>query len=56
MLLYGAEKWTCTKREESKLQAVEMKLLRATVGKPGEMKLETHTLGGAQDGGSTKPN
>jgi hypothetical protein len=31
-LLYGNEIWTCTKRQESKLQAAEMKFLRATVG------------------------
>jgi hypothetical protein len=51
ILLYGAETWTCIKREESKLQAVKMKLLRATVGKTrrerirntyikGELKME----------------
>jgi hypothetical protein len=33
MQLYGAGSWTCTKREESKLQAGEMKLLKAIVGK-----------------------
>jgi hypothetical protein len=38
LLLYGAETWTCTKREESKLQAVEMKFLRRIVGKPGEIE------------------
>jgi hypothetical protein len=32
-LLCGAETWTCTKREESKIQAVEMKFLRAVTGK-----------------------
>jgi hypothetical protein len=51
ILLYGAETWTCSKREESKLQAVEMKFLRAIVGKTrrdrirnayirGELKME----------------
>jgi hypothetical protein len=25
ILLYGAETWTCTKREKNKLQAVEMR-------------------------------
>jgi hypothetical protein len=32
-VLLGAETWTCTKRERSKLQTVEMKFLRAIVGK-----------------------
>jgi hypothetical protein len=39
---YGAQTWMCTKRDESKLQAVELKFLRETVGKPGETELETH--------------
>jgi hypothetical protein len=33
ILLCVAETWTCTKREESKLQAAEMKFLRGIVGK-----------------------
>jgi hypothetical protein len=33
ILLYGAETWTCTKREESKIQATEMKFFRAIMGK-----------------------
>jgi hypothetical protein len=33
ILLYGAGTWTCTKREESKIQAVEMKFLEEIVGK-----------------------
>jgi hypothetical protein len=32
-LLHGAESWTCTKREESKIQAMEMKFLRDIIGK-----------------------
>jgi hypothetical protein len=52
LLLYGAETWTCTKRQESKLQADEMKFLRRIVGKTrrqerirniyirGELKME----------------
>jgi hypothetical protein len=51
ILLYGSETWTCTEREESKLQAAEMKFLRATVGQTrrdrirntyikGELKME----------------
>jgi hypothetical protein len=31
--LYEAETWTCTKRGESKLQTVEMILLRGIVGR-----------------------
>jgi hypothetical protein len=31
--LYGAETWTFTKREESKIQAIELKFLRAVMGK-----------------------
>jgi hypothetical protein len=30
---YGAESWTCTKREEGKIQAMEMKFLRGILGK-----------------------
>jgi hypothetical protein len=33
MLLYGVETWTCTQREESKIEAIEMKFLRAIMGK-----------------------
>jgi hypothetical protein len=51
ILLCEAETWTCTVREESKLQAVEMKFVRAIVGKTrrkrirntyirGELKME----------------
>jgi hypothetical protein len=32
ILLYRAETWTCTKREESKIQAIEMKFLKAVMG------------------------
>jgi hypothetical protein len=49
--LYGTETWTCTKSEESKLQAVKMIFLRGIVGKTrrermrniyitGELKME----------------
>jgi hypothetical protein len=31
--LYGGETWTCTKRQESKLQVGEMKFLRVIVEK-----------------------
>jgi hypothetical protein len=33
ILLYRAETWTWTKREESKIQATETKFLRAVMGK-----------------------
>jgi hypothetical protein len=32
-VLHRAESWTCTKREESKIQAKEMKFLREIIGK-----------------------
>jgi hypothetical protein len=32
ILLHGAESWTCTKREESKIQAMKMKFLREIIG------------------------
>jgi hypothetical protein len=32
-LLYGEETWMCTKREEIKIQATEIKFLRAILGK-----------------------
>jgi hypothetical protein len=35
-LLYGAETWACTKTEESKMQAVEMKFLRTIKERPRE--------------------
>jgi hypothetical protein len=39
ILLYEVEAWTCTKREESKLQAGEMKLLREIAGKTRRDKI-----------------
>jgi hypothetical protein len=33
ILLYGAEMWTCTKREKRKIQAIEIKFLKAIMGK-----------------------
>jgi hypothetical protein len=33
ILLYEVETWTCTKREESKIQATEIKFLRAVMAK-----------------------
>jgi hypothetical protein len=33
ILLYGMKTWTCTKREEGKIQATEMKFMRALMGK-----------------------
>ena len=32
-LLYGAETWTTTRREESRIQAAEMRALRAMTGR-----------------------
>jgi hypothetical protein len=44
-------------RQESKLQALEMTVLRGILGKkPKKTKLGTHTLGKAQVGGDTEPN
>jgi hypothetical protein len=33
ILLHGADSWTCTKREESKIEAMEMKFVREIIGK-----------------------
>jgi hypothetical protein len=38
-LLHGAESWTYTKREESKIQAMEMKFLREILGKTRRDKI-----------------
>jgi hypothetical protein len=32
ILLYGAETWTCTKKEERKIQAPKMKFFRSIMG------------------------
>ena len=40
MLLYGAETWTTTKREDSKIQTMGMKYLRTILGKTKKIKLE----------------
>jgi hypothetical protein len=40
ILLYEAETWTCTKREESKLQAAGMKFLRGMVKKKKKQERE----------------
>jgi hypothetical protein len=56
ILSYGADTWTCTKREESKLQAVEMKFLRAIVGKTRRERIRNTNLGRGQDGGDTEQN
>jgi hypothetical protein len=38
ILLYGAETWTTTKRQDSKIQAMEMKFFRAISNKEGQDK------------------
>jgi hypothetical protein len=53
ILLYGAETWACTKTDESKLQTVEIKVLRGIVGKT---RRDTYSSGRPQDGGNTEPN
>jgi hypothetical protein len=45
ILLDEAETWTCIKREESKLKALDMKFLRGIVGKTKRDRIRTHTLG-----------
>jgi hypothetical protein len=42
MLLYGVKTWTCTKREERKIQAADMKFLEAIMGKTKGVS-EMHT-------------
>jgi hypothetical protein len=44
ILLYGAESWTCTKREESKIQAMEMKFLREILGKTRRDKIKNDDI------------
>jgi hypothetical protein len=44
VILYTAQAQTCTKGQESKLQAVEMKFLTGIAENTGETELETHTL------------
>jgi hypothetical protein len=44
-VLCGTESWTCTKRKESKIQIIEMKFLRAVMGRTKtERESEVHTL------------
>ena len=42
ILLYGAETWTKTKREDSKIQAMEIKFLRAILNKIKERMRNTY--------------
>jgi hypothetical protein len=44
ILLYGAESWMCTKREESKIQAMEMKFLREILGKTRREKIRNDDI------------
>jgi hypothetical protein len=42
--LYGAESWTCTKKEENKIQAMEMKFLRGILGKTKRDKIRNNDI------------
>jgi uncharacterized Fe-S cluster-containing protein len=43
-LLDGAESWTCTKKEESKIQAMEMKFLRGILSKTRRDKIRNNDI------------
>jgi hypothetical protein len=53
---FGGETWICNKREESKLQAAEMKFSRRIVGKNRRDRIRNIYLGRAQDRGNTEPD
>jgi hypothetical protein len=53
-ILYGAQTWPCTKREESKLQAAEMKCLRAVVGKTRRDRSRNTYIREKTDGGNAE--
>jgi hypothetical protein len=44
ILLYGAKSWTCTRKEESKIQAMEMKFLREILGKTRRDKIRNDDI------------
>jgi hypothetical protein len=46
ILLYGAETWSRSKREESKLQAVEMKFLRRIARKTRSGRIRSTCIRG----------
>jgi hypothetical protein len=44
ILLCGVEIWTSTKREESKIQAIEMKFLRLIMGKTKRKRIRNANI------------
>jgi hypothetical protein len=50
------EIWICTKGEESKIQGIEMKFLRAVMGKNKRDNHKYTHQRRAQDGGYTEPD
>lgn len=43
-LLYGAETWTTTRREESRIQAAEMRVLRTMIGKSRRDRIRNEVI------------
>jgi hypothetical protein len=42
--LYGAKSWTCTKKEEGNIQAMEMKFMRGILGKTRRDKIRNNDI------------